>query len=485
MTVGVLADRLGVSVRGPRGVRVRGVSHDSRRVGVGDLFVAMRGKRFDGHDHVAEAVSRGAAAVVCERPVEQPVPQIVVPDGRRALAAVAAEVYGHPSRGLRMVGVTGTNGKTTVVHMIESVVRAAGGRTGVIGTLGARIGRRVASTGLTTPEASDLQRQLATMRAEGVDTALMEVSSHGLASHRVDSLRFEVAVFTNLGHDHLDFHGSRENYYRTKARLFSPDRSSEAVIWADDEWGRRLAAACRIPVTTVGTGAGVEVRGELVSQSLTGVVMACRAEGIAFELETSMGGGHNGANALVAAAAALRMGYRPSQISEGIAALAPVEGRFEVVTEAPAAVVVDYAHTPGAIAAVIAAARRAARGRVIAVIGAGGDRDPSKRAEMAGAAGAADRVMLTSDNPRTEDPDAILADLSAGLAGRRHETDPDRGRAIGAAVGWARPGDVVLILGKGHERFQEIGGERLPFDDRRAARAAVAAARGDRGEVGA
>ncbi len=475
MTVGMLADRLGASVSGCRDVLVRGVCHDSRRVEEGDLFVAIKGGRFDGHDHVGEAVSRGAAAVVCERPLNQPVPQIVAPNGRVALARAAAEVYGHPSRHLRLVGVTGTNGKTTVVHMIESVVRSAGGRTGMIGTLGVRIGPTVMPTVLTTPEASDVQRQLQTMRCNGVDTVLMEASSHGLATNRVDHLRFELAVFTNLGHDHLDFHGSRESYYRSKERLFSPELSSAAVVWTDDEWGRRLAAGCRIPVTTVGSGPEAEVSGEMVSQSLNGVVMACRAGGTTFELETSMGGGHNGVNALVAAAAALRMGYSTSEIAVGMAGMAPVEGRFEVIATAPAAVVVDYAHTPGAITAVIAAARATARGRVITVIGAGGDRDRSKRAEMAAAAAAADRVMLTSDNPRTEDPLAILTDLAVGLSGKRHAMDPDRRRAIHTAVGWARPGDVVLILGKGHERHQEIEGERLPFDDRQLAREALEA----------
>ena len=466
MTVGMLADRLGAPVRGEGHARVSGVSHDSRQVRAGDLFVAMRGDRFDGHDHIDEAVSRGAVAVICERPVEQSIPQILVANGRKALGSASAEVYAHPSRGLRLVGVTGTNGKTTVMHMIESVARSAGEGTGVIGTLGARIGDRVLPTVLTTPEASDLQRRLANMLTEGVDTAVMEVSSHGLAMHRVDDLHFELAVFTNLGHDHLDFHGTQEDYYRSKKRLFSPELSRAAVVCTDDKWGRRLAAACRIGVTTVGTGPDAQVRGEMVSHGLAGVVMRCRAGEADFILEVPMGGSHNGSNALVAAAAALRLGFSPVEISEGIAAVTPVAGRFEIVAEEPATVVVDYAHTPGAIASVIGAARASAGGRVIAVIGAGGDRDRSKRAEMARAASTADRVMLTSDNPRWEDPAAILVDLSAGLEGRKFSTEVDRRRAIDTAVGWARPGDVVLILGKGHERYQEIAGRRIPFDDR-------------------
>ncbi len=483
MTVGMLAGRLGAPMRGEESTPVSGVSHDSRLVRSGDLFVAMRGATSDGHDYVAEALARGAVAVICERPLDQPAPQIVVKNGREALARASAEVYGHPSRFLRLVGVTGTNGKTTVVHMIESVVRSAGHRAGLIGTLGARIGERLIPTSLTTPEASDLQRQMATMRAEGVETVLIEVSSHGLALHRVDHLRFELAVFTNLGHDHLDFHGSQEDYYRSKEHLFSPSLSSTGVVWIDDEWGRRLAAHSKIPITTVGTGPQAEVRGWMVSKSLSGVVMGCRVGGTTMRLEAPIGGRHNGENTLVAAAAALQMGFSPQEVESGIAALPPVEGRFELVAEEPAAVVVDFAHTPGAIGAVIGAAREAADGRVIAVVGAGGDRDRSKRIEMARAVAAADCVILTSDNPRSEDPQAILADLAAGLGGRRFTVEADRERAIYIAVGWARPGDVVLILGKGHEQHQEIEGVRIPFDDRRFARKALAKAGGAPGEV--
>ena len=483
MTVGMLAERLGASVEGQAGTKVQGVSHDSRAVRAGDVFVAMKGERFDGHDYIGEAVSAGAVAVICERPTDHRVPHIVVRDGRKALGLAAAEVYDNPSACLRLVGITGTNGKTTVMHMIESVVRAAGRKTGVIGTLGARIGEEMMPTSLTTPEASDIQRQLATMRDRAVDTALMEVSSHGLALGRVDYLHFALAVFTNLGHDHLDFHGSQEDYYRSKEQLFSPDLSSAAVVWTDDEWGRRLADNCRIPVTTVGTGPEADVRGEVVSRSLDGVTVTCWAGDGSFTLRTPMGGSHNGDNAVLAAGAALALGYSPTEVADGIAALSPVEGRFEVVADHPSAVVVDYAHTPDAIGAVMAAARESAGGRVIAVIGAGGDRDRSKRAEMARAAGSADLVMLTSDNPRTEDPLDILADLSAGLQGGSHWVEVDRARAIRTAVGWARPGDVVLILGKGHERYQEVGTERIPFDDRRFVMEALAAARGASGDA--
>ncbi len=483
MSVGMLADRLGASVRGEGDLLVKGVSYDSRRVREGDVFVAMTGANFDGHDYVAEAIHRGAVAVVCERSLDHPVSQILVRDGRKALARAAAEVYAHPSHDLRLVGITGTNGKTTVMHMMEAVARCAGRRTAVIGTLGARIGDRSFPTFLTTPEASDLQRQMAQMRAEAVDTAFMEVSSHGLAMHRVDHLRFEMAVFTNLGHDHLDFHENQEDYYQSKERLFSPEFSEAAVVWIDNEWGQRLAAQSQIPVTTVGTGPDAEVKGGMISQSLSGVVMTARLAGVTVHLEIPMGGRHNGTNALLAAAGALHMGFSPLEISLGIAALSPVEGRFEVVAAEPTGVVVDYAHTPGAIRAVIGAARQAVDGRVIAVIGAGGDRDRSKRIEMARAAASADRVMLTSDNPRSEDPQAILAELAAGLEGRNYRAEVDRERAIHVAVGWARPGDVVLLLGKGHERYQEIGGRRVPFDDRQCAREALAGVNGADGEV--
>ncbi len=483
MTVESLSALLGGTGAGQVDVTLKGVSHDSRRVNEGDVFVALRGDTQDGHDFVTEAVSRGAVAVICERPLPQPVPQIVVPDGRPALARAAAEVYGNPSHHLRLVGVTGTNGKTTVVHMIEAVALAAGQTTGVMGTLGTRIGEMVASGSLTTPEASDLQRQIAGMRDRGVETVLMEVSSHGLAMHRVDWLRFEMAVFTNLGHDHLDFHGTREEYFRSKERLFSPSLSGAAVIWVDDPWGRRLADTARIPVTTVGTVPEAQVRGTIALRSLSEVAVDCDFGGERFRITAPMGGGHNGANALLAAAAALRLGFSPREVAEGIASMTPVEGRLEMVATEPAAVVVDYAHTPGAITAVIRAARETTPGRVIALLGAGGDRDPSKRVEMARAAAAADMVMLTSDNPRSEDPEAILADLAAGLAGHRFSMEADRERAINTAVGWARPGDAVLILGKGHERYQEVGARRLPFDDRLSARRALVRSGGRPSEV--
>ena len=478
MTVGRLAERLGGCLRGRADTPVRGVSHDSRTVRSGDLFVAMRGANADGHDFVSEALARGAAAVVCERPLDHTAPQIVVGNGRVALARAAAEVYGHPSRSLRLVGVTGTNGKTTVVHMIESVARAAGERTGMIGTLGSRIGEQVLPTPLTTPEASDLQRQLATMRGRGVETAVIEVSSHGLALHRVDCVRFELAVFTNLGHDHLDFHGSQEDYYLSKELLFTPGYAKRGVVWIGDRWGRRLADRAEIPLTTVGTGPGAEVKGRMVRQSLSEVVMECSVGSATLMLDAPIGGRHNGRNALLAAAAALQMGFSPSEVSSGISSLPPVAGRFELVARDPIAVVVDYAHTPGAIRAAIGAARAAAEGRVIAVIGAGGDRDRSKRIEMARAVAAADYVILTSDNPRSEDPAAILADLASGLEGRSFTVEADRAVAIRRAVGWACPGDVVLILGKGHEQHQEIDGELIPFDDRRAARRALGMAGG-------
>jgi UDP-N-acetylmuramoyl-L-alanyl-D-glutamate--2,6-diaminopimelate ligase len=480
----MLAERLGSVVRGEEGVRVTGVSHDSRQVSAGDLFVAMKGDHFDGHDYIEEAVSRGAVAVICERMVDQPIPQVLVCNGRAALGSVSAEVYGHPSHGLRLVGITGTNGKTTVMHMIESVARAAGHKTGLIGTMGARIGNRVLPTVLTTPEASDIQRRLASMRTMGVDTAIMEVSSHGLALQRVDELRFALAVFTNLGHDHLDFHGTQEDYYRSKEQLFSPDLSEEAVVWTDDEWGRRLVAGCRIPFTTVGIRSDAEIKGEMVSHSLSEVVMKCQVGGTSFILETPMGGIHNGTNALLAAAAALRLGFSPAEVSDGIGALSPVDGRFEVVAESPVAVVVDYAHTPGAIRSVIRAGRATAEGRLIVVIGAGGDRDRSKRGEMARAASLADRVMVTSDNPRSEDPFQIMADLAVGLEGEEFGMEVDRRQAINTAVGWAQPGDVVLILGKGHERYQEVGGERIPFDDRAFARQALGMKGADQTETG-
>ena len=464
----------------PSAVEVAGIEHDSRRVEPGTLFCCLVGHQADGHDHAAEAVARGAVGLVCERALPEPVPSSVVQArippgrGRPSMARLAAAFWGHPARALVTAGVTGTNGKTTVTHLLGAVLTRAGHPTTVIGTLsGAR----------TTPEAPDLQQLLAAARdgnpREPRPAVVMEVSSHALVQSRVDGVRFDVAAFTNLSHDHLDFHGSMEEYFAAKASLFQPDRAARAVVDVDDPWGARLFDRVRIDAVAVRLGDLADVRleagrsqfgwrGQAVVVPLTGLV--------------------NVRNAHLAAEAAVALGVAPDVVAAGLATAGPVPGRLERVA-APAGatpgveVLVDYAHTPAALDAVLDEARRLAAprsGRTIVVFGCGGDRDASKRPVMGAVAGRrADVVVVTSDNPRQEDPAAIIAAVLAGVpASARPVVEPDRRTAILRAVGIARPGDVVVVAGKGHETYQEVGGRRLPFDDRAVAAAAVAAVRG-------
>ena len=485
MTVGTLADRLDGCLRGRADAPVGGVSHDSRMVRSGDVFVAMKGANADGHDFVAEALARGAAAVICERPFESPTPQIVVGNGRVALARAAAEVYGHPSRFLRLVGVTGTNGKTTVVHMIESVARAAGESTGVIGTLGARIGDRVLATPLTTPEASDLHRQLAMMRSRGVETAVIEVSSHGLALHRVDCVRFDLAVFTNLGHDHLDFHGSTEAYHAAKARLFeSLPADGPPVLNADEpEAAAYLAARTRARVLRYAVEGGpgareAPVRAEAVEWGRAGSRFRLALQGpgpgaAALDARAPLPGHANLQNALAALAVAHALGLDPARAAAGVAASPGVPGRMERVADSPVEVVVDYAHTEAALRQLLATLRTQAAGRLIAVFGCAGERGVERRAGMwRAAAELADYSVLTEEDPRSEEPAAILEAIASamrgagGVEGATFERVPDRREAIARALDLARPGDVVVLSGKGHERSIERSDGEHPWDER-------------------
>lgn len=461
----------------PGAVEVWGVEHDSRRVLPGTLFCCLVGGHSDGHDHAAEAVARGAVGLVCERALPTPVPDGVVQarvppgTGRRAMARLAAAFWNHPCDDLLTVGVTGTNGKTTVTHLLGAILTHAGHPTTVVGTLsGAR----------TTPEATDLQRILAAARdaAAGERAAVaMEVSSHALVQARVDGVRFDVAVFTNLSHDHLDFHGSMEDYFAAKALLFESDRSARAVIDVDDPWGSRLYDQVRIEASAVRVADLADIRLEAgrsqffwrglpVTIPLTGLV--------------------NVRNAHLAAEAAVALDLEPDVVAEGLAAAAPVPGRLERVVGTGGAagaagveVLVDYAHTPAALEAVLDEARRLAApegGRTIVVFGCGGDRDRSKRPVMgAVAAQKADVVVVTSDNPRSEDPGGIIAAVVAGVpATTRPVVEPDRRTAILRAIASARPGDVVVVAGKGHETYQEVGELRLAFDDREVAAAGLA-----------
>jgi UDP-N-acetylmuramoyl-L-alanyl-D-glutamate--2,6-diaminopimelate ligase len=476
-----LAAEVGGRLIGGGDLAVVDVTHDSREAGPGVLFVAVRGMTADGHRFAPAAVEAGSPALVVDHQLDLAVPQIVVADTRGTLGALAAAVHGHPSDRLALIGVTGTNGKTSVCSMVEAMATAAGMTVGVIGTLGARVAGETIPLERTTPEATDFQRILALMGDRGATVVVAEVSSHALALGRVDRARFAVAAFTNLSQDHLDFHGDMERYFAAKAGLFEPGRSRRAVIWVDDPHGSLLVRSVEIPAMTVATRRPADLSGTVVSADLAGSeVDLTLPAGESIRLRVPIAGGFSVANALVAAGCALEIGVAPSELAAGLAGLAPSPGRFEVVSgNDPVGVVVDYSHTPAGIEAAIATARPLAQGRVIALVGAGGDRDRAKRPAMGAAASAADLVVVTSDNPRSEDPAAIMADIVKGVT-TTHELIVDRRLAIRRALTLAGPGDIVLVMGKGHEAYQEIGGRRLPFDDRTVAAEELAVVRESR-----
>jgi UDP-N-acetylmuramoyl-L-alanyl-D-glutamate--2,6-diaminopimelate ligase len=461
-----LAEVAGGQVVGDATVTVSDATHDSRQVGAGTLYVAMRGATRDGHEFVGEAVSAGSPAVCVDHGVETTVPQLLVDDTRRALAPISAEVHGHPSLELQLLGVTGTNGKTTVTHLLEAIGGAAGRISGLIGTVQTRVGGRLIPNPRTTPEASDFQRILRLMADAGATLVAAEISSHALALRRVDSTRFAVGAFTNLTQDHLDFHNDMESYFEAKAHLI--EIAEKAVIWIDDPYGRRLLGMRPDSLTVGSQGA---VRAERVESALEGSRFRLVLPDARVEVALPIAADFNVANALVAAACAWTVGIGPDEIAQGLAQVAPVPGRFELVAQGPPApVIVDYAHTPDGIANAVAAARRLTTGRVIVVFGAGGDRDTGKRRQMGEAASSADVVIVTSDNPRSEDPAAIVGQVMEGVSNDQRMQVVDRREAIRAALAVAQSGDMVLVLGRGHERGQEIGGRTLPFDDRQVVR---------------
>ncbi len=453
----------GAEVLGAHDVEVLDVVHDSRAVTPGALFCCIPGARTDGHDHAPAAVAAGAVALLVERPLDLPVPQVRVADARAAVGPVAAAFFGHPSAALAVVGVTGTNGKTTTTHLLANVMAAAGRRCEVMGTLsGAR----------TTPEATDLQRTLARWRDDGVEVVAMEVSSHALDLHRVDATTFRVAVFTNLSRDHLDHHGTMESYFAAKARLFEPGLSERGVVNLDSPYGRLLADTATIP-----TDGYRMAEVDDLELAATGSSFTWRGHRVALPLA----GAFNVANALAAAHAAVALGVDEAVVADGLSRRLVVPGRFELVEAGqPFPVVVDYAHTPDGLDQLLTAAddlvgRQPAdrRGRVVVVFGCGGDRDPTKRPAMGEvAARRADLVVVTADNSRSEDTAAIIEAVKQGFD-RVHPRraaelviEPDRRAAIALALRAGRPGDVVLVAGKGHETTQDIGGVVTPFDDR-------------------
>lgn len=450
----------------PGAVEVSAVVHDSRAVVPGALFCCVRGSSVDGHDLAPAAVAAGAVALLCERHVALDVPQVRVADVRSAMGAVAAALHGHPSRQLDVIGITGTNGKTTTAHLLAAVLEADGRPTGTIGNLNALPGGPP-----NTPEGPELQRRLAALRDGGASAVAMEVSSHALDQGRVAGTHFALAVFTNLSPDHLDHHGTMEAYFAAKARLFEPALAARAVVNRDDPRGRLLLDAAVIPTESFSLADATDVVADL-----WGTAFTWRGE----RLHIPLPGAFNVANALAAATAAAALGVPVPSVARGFAAAPQVPGRFEVVRPgAPVGVVVDYAHTPDGLRQLLRAAREVAgRGRVHVVFGCGGDRDRSKRPIMGElAARLADRVVITTDNPRSEDPLAIIGEIAAGAAevpgAEQPAEEPDRRAAIVRALRGAAAGDVVVVAGKGHETTQVAGGVEHPFDDRLVAAAAM------------
>ena len=433
-------------------VEIGDLAYDARAAGPGSLFFCVPGSRADGHDFAADAVANGAIALVVERPLDLDVPQLVVPDARRAMALVADEFFGRPSEELEVAGVTGTNGKTTTSFLIYSILAAAGRRPGLLGTIESRVGGERRPAIRTTPEAIDVQRAFREMIDAGDRSCAMEATSHGSELGRLDRVRFSALVFTNLSQDHLDFHGTMERYFEAKRRLFLKDRPPAAINVGND-WGRKLAAD-RPDALTFGFADDAEVG-------------PAELDGIDLKLR----GRFNAENALGALAASRLLGIDDESIARGLQAVRGVPGRFESVAEGqPFEVIVDYSHKPEALESVLRTARELTGGRVICVFGCGGDRDRGKRPLMGRIASElSDVAIVTSDNPRSEEPQAIIDEIRAGVTGEV-EVEPDRAAAIEYAISIADEGDVVLIAGKGHEQGQEFADRTIPFDDREVAR---------------
>jgi UDP-N-acetylmuramoyl-L-alanyl-D-glutamate--2,6-diaminopimelate ligase len=448
-----------LEVRGGAPTDIADLAYDTRSVIPGALFFCVPGQRADGHDFAPEAVERGAAALVVERPLGLPVPQLVVPSARDAMAVAADEFFERPTDELLLAGVTGTNGKTTTAYLLYSIFHTAGMRPGLIGTIESRVGGETRPAVRTTPEAIDLQRTFRAMLDAGDRSCAMEATSHGSELGRLDGVRFKALAFTNLTQDHLDFHGSMERYYDAKRRLFTEaDPPPAAAINIGDPWGRQLAEDLRrldrAPVLTYGLTEDADIREHSFAPRLKG----------RFNTE----------NILAALAVSELLGVPEAAVREGIESLPGVPGRFESVDEGqPFPVLVDYAHTPDSLENVLRAARELTTGRLICVFGCGGDRDRGKRPQMGRVASAlADVAIVTSDNPRSEDPLAIIDEILLGVVGDV-EVEEDRRAAIGKAIAMARPEDAVVIAGKGHEQGQEFADRKIPFDDREVAREAL------------
>ncbi|GGQ17451.1 UDP-N-acetylmuramoyl-L-alanyl-D-glutamate--2,6-diaminopimelate ligase [Streptomyces roseolilacinus] len=491
--LGELAARLGVPApRAPHRPfegQVTGITHDSRAVRPGDVYAALPGARLHGADFAAQAADLGAVAILtdptgADRAAATGLPVLVVDDPRGRMGELAAEVYGRPGTGLLRIGITGTSGKTTTAYLVEGGLKAAGRKPGLIGTVETRIGDERVKSERTTPEATDLQALFAVMRERGVEAVAMEVSSHALVLGRVDGCVFDVAVFNNLSPEHMEFHSDMEDYFQAKAQLFTPRRSRRGVVNHDDAYGRRLVTEATVPVVTFSADGDPDAdwRVEDVrSGPLGSTFTIVGPQGERIGARAPLPGPFNVANTLAAVVTLAVAGIDPQTAADGVAAVPGVPGRLERVDAGqPYLAVVDYAHKTDAVESVLRSLRKVTEGRLHVVLGCGGDRDVTKRGPMgAAAARLADTAVLTSDNPRSEDPLAILSAMLAGAAQvPAHErgtvlVDADRASAIAAAVALAGPGDTVLVAGKGHEQGQDIAGVVRPFDDRQVLREAI------------
>ena len=476
-------------VQGAIDLTITGIADDSRRVGQGTLFICLSGHKTDGHQYIQQACQSGAAAVLVERDVSPPpgITVIKVTDTRKAMQVLTPFFYDYPSRSMRFIGVTGTNGKTTTTHLIRSILLQAGYRVGLIGTIHVLIDEQVRPVRNTTPDVVELQEILADMAAAGINYVVMEVSSHALALDRVAGCEFDVAVFTNLTQDHLDFHSTLDQYLQAKAKLFSglgsdqPAKTGKyAIINTDDPAAGNFIASCHCPVISY----GAKGQGEVQANDIT-----VRADGVSFTvagifgsmpLKLKITGLFNVYNVLAAICAVAVEGIEPRLIKQALESFQTVPGRFELVDEGqPFAVIVDYAHTPDGLENILKTATQFAEGRIIVVFGCGGDRDKTKRPLMGRlACQYGDIILATSDNPRTEDPLAILQDIEAGIQdalipGKHYEVIPDRRSAIAKAVQLAHPHDIIIIAGKGHETYQILKDKTIPFDDREIARSII------------
>jgi len=467
---------------------ITGVTTDSRQVEPGNLFVAVEGYAADGHDFITEAIQRGARAIVFEKEnyaevIPDGVSAVRVTDSRRAAAEIAAQFWDYPSDDLVLVGITGTNGKTTTAFLVDSIFRAAGASTGLLSTPARFVCGQQLEAKLTTPSSAELQELLAQMREAGATHVTMEVSSHGLAQQRTWMCKFDGGIFTNLTQDHLDFHTDLADYFAVKLRLFTdyvelagPSKAMVAAVNTDDAFGQRIIEQTPARTVTYGLDETAQVSASRIRVGTSGIdFVLVLPDHKPTAVKPNLMGGFNLYNALAAVACTWGLGVEPETIVTGLEQLDGVPGRFERIDEGQDfTVIVDYAHTPNALENVLRAARKLAPARLLCVFGCGGDRDTSKRPQMGQiATSLSDFTVITSDNPRSEDPEAIIDQIRTGAVGDSYTVQPDRCRAISMAVQRCQPGDILVIAGKGHETYQIIGDQRVPFDDGEVAREAI------------